>query len=128
MAYDEGLAERIRDLLGGRRDVTEKAMFGGLAFLVPKGMVVGITGHDLMARVGPEAHAECLLVPHVRPMDFTGRPMRGYVFVGAAALASKASLGRWVEACLSHVSTLPAKAKRKPAPRTTGKARPRRQA
>ena len=74
MAYDEGLAERIRDLLEGRRDVTEKAMFGGLAFLVPKGMFVGITGHDLMARAGPEAHAACLLMPTYAPWTSPGGP------------------------------------------------------
>jgi len=128
VAYDVKLASRIRDVVADRRGVTEKEMFGGLAFLLGGKMFCGVTGQELMARVGPDAHDAAMARPHVRVMDFTGRPMRGYVFVGAAALASKASLGRWVEACLSHVSTLPAKAKRKPAPRTTGKARPRRQA
>ena len=109
MAYDEGLAERIRSLLEDRRDVTEKAMFGGLAFLSPKGMFVGITGHDLMARVGPEAHAACLLMPHVRPMDFTGRPMKGYVFVSPEGTSRDADLAAFVTRSLAFVDTLPAK-------------------
>jgi TfoX/Sxy family transcriptional regulator of competence genes len=109
LAYDEGLAERIRDLLEGRRDVTEKAMFGGLAFLVPKGMFVGITGHDLMARVGPEAHAECLRLPHVRPMDFTGRPIKSYVFVSPEGTSRDADLAAFVTRSLTFVDTLPAK-------------------
>lgn len=109
MAHDEGLAERVRSVLEDRRDVTEKAMFGGLAFLSPKGMFVGISGHDLMARVGPEAHAACLLMPHVRPMDFTGKPMKGYVFVSPEGTSRDADLAAFVTRCLAFVDTLPAK-------------------
>ena len=77
MAFDPGLAERIRDLLAGRRGVGERKMFGGLAFLLDGRMVVGIIDRTLMARVGPDRHADALALPHARPMDFTGRPMKG---------------------------------------------------
>jgi len=81
MAYDTGLAERIRDLVAGRQGVTEKAMFGGLAWMLNGKRFVGIVGDELMARVGPKAHDAAVARPHARVMDFTGRPMRGYVFV-----------------------------------------------
>ena len=96
MAYDEELAERIRGVLRGRAGVEERKMFGGLAFLLGGRMFCGIVKSDLMVRVGPERHEEALKLPHVRPMDFTGRPSRGMVFVAPAALRSEA-LRRWVE-------------------------------
>ena len=77
MAFDEGLAERIRELLGGRSDVSEKRMFGGIAFLVNGNMSVGVTKDALMVRVGPDAYAEVLDHPHTREMDFTGPPADG---------------------------------------------------
>jgi hypothetical protein len=109
MAYDEGLAERIRELLDGRPDVVEKRMFGGLAFMVAGHMCCGVVGEVLMARVGPGEHARALRQPHVRPMDFTGRPMKGFVFVDADGVASDADLRRWVSACRPFVESLPAK-------------------
>jgi TfoX/Sxy family transcriptional regulator of competence genes len=97
MAYDTTLAERIRSTLAPRKGVTEKAMFGGLAFLLDGKMFVGIANDELMVRVGPEHHEEALAQPHVRPMDFTGRPMKGYVFVAPAALRADDALAEWVE-------------------------------
>ena len=82
MAYDEKLADRIRQAVGPRGDVTEKKMFGGLAFLLDGKMFCGIVKDDLMVRVGPERYEAALAEAHVRPMDFTGRPMNGYVYVG----------------------------------------------
>ncbi|MBM3216980.1 TfoX/Sxy family protein, partial [Candidatus Poribacteria bacterium] len=82
MPYDENLAERIRRVVAGRHGVTEKRMFGGLAFLLDGKMFCGIANSDLMVRVGPERYEAALSLPHVRPMDFTGRPMTGYVYVG----------------------------------------------
>jgi len=119
MAYDPILAERLRTVLDRRRGVTEKAMFGGLAFMLDGKMFCGVLGGELLARVGPDAHDDAVTRPHVRIMDFTGRPMRGYVFVGPAALASDAALSDWVGACAKHVATLPEKARRtaKPARR-----------
>lgn len=109
MAYDEGLAQRIRELLGERPDVTEKRMFGGIAFMVRGHMCVGIVKDDLMVRVGPDAHEKLVRQPHARAMDFTGRPMKGFLFVGSKGLESDAALERWVGHGLSHATSLPAK-------------------
>lgn len=112
MAYDERLAQRIRSALEGKRHITEKKMFGGIAFLRRGLMFVGVSDSSLMARVGKDNHAESLRRRHVRPMDFTGRPMRGYVFVDAAGLRSSAQLRFWLERCERFVATLPAKPKK----------------
>lgn len=111
MAYDKALADRVRNLALRRRGVDEKQMFGGLAFLLDGKMFVGVLGSDLLARVGPDAHDEAMARPHVRIMDFSGRPMRGYVFVGAAALAGDGALKSWFEQCLRFAATLPEKKK-----------------
>jgi TfoX/Sxy family transcriptional regulator of competence genes len=110
MAYDEGLAERIRGILADRHDVSEKRMFGGIAFMVRGHMSVGVVKDDLMVRVGPEAHAGLLRRPHARPMDFTGRPMKGFVYVDSPGLESEADLERWVGHGLKYALSLPAKA------------------
>ncbi len=110
MAYDEQLAARVREVLEGSPGVTEKRMFGGLAFLKHGHMFVGISGTQrLMARVGKDSHAASLARPHVAPMDFTGRPMAGYVYVEPAGLASDSDLAFWVKHCEAFVMTLPAK-------------------
>ena len=96
MAYDEALAERIRRAVGRRTGVTEKRMFGGIAFLLGGKMFCGVATEDLMVRVGPERYAEALAMPHVRPMDFTGRPMKGYVFVGRAGTRTEGAVKQWV--------------------------------
>ncbi|HSK96785.1 MAG TPA: TfoX/Sxy family protein, partial [Euzebyales bacterium] len=92
MAYDEALAERVRELLAERTDVSERRMFGGLAFMVGGHMACGITGDDLMVRVGRDAYDEALDLPHTREMDFTGRPLTGIVYVDAAGTADDAAL------------------------------------
>lgn len=84
-------------------------MFGGIAFMVRGHMTVGINDATLMARVGPDAHADSLQRAHVRPMDFTGKPMRGYVYVDAPGVAADASLGEWVARCVAFTDTLPPK-------------------
>lgn len=109
MAYDEGLAERIREALGATRSIGERRMFGGLAFMWNGHMFVGILGETLMARVGPEHYERALAQPHVRRMDFTGRPMKGYVFVDPPGFARDADLAEWVRRCLDFVKTLPPK-------------------
>lgn len=109
MAYDEGLAERIREIVQSRPGITEKKMFGGLAFLANGHMFVGVQDSTLMARVGPAGYAGALARPHVRKMDFTGRPLTGYVYVAAEGFASDQALADWVYACLEFVATLPAK-------------------
>lgn len=118
MAYDDVLAQRIRGYLQGRSGVTEKAMFGGLAFLLDGKMFVGVQGSVLMARVGPERHADALAVAHVREMDFTGRPMKGYIYVDPPGLATDQDLSAWVHWCASYVAALPEK-KAKPEPAKT---------
>ena len=108
MAYDEGLAQRIREMLGSAR-ITEKKMFGDLAFLSRGHMFVGIVGDTLMARIGLEPYAEALREPHVREMDFTGRPMKGYVFVDPPGIERDDDLVRWIAASRAFVQSLPAK-------------------
>lgn len=114
MAYDPGLAQRIREALEHRPGVSEKALFGGLAFLVDGKMFVGVQDSVLMARVGVERHADALAVPHVREMDFTGRPMRGYVYVDPPGLTDDKDLNAWVRWCASYVSALPPKKAKRP--------------
>jgi TfoX/Sxy family transcriptional regulator of competence genes len=108
MGYDEKLAERIRRALGPRDDVEERKMFGGLAFLRGGRMFCGIANDELMVRVGPEQYEKALQKPHVRPMDFTGRPMKGYVYVAAAGRRTEAALRAWVDLSARFVGTLPA--------------------
>ncbi len=109
MAYDLELARRVRDALGARPGLSERPMFGGLAFLVDGKMFVGIRDATLMARVGPERHRDALAMPHVRPMDFTGRPMTGYVYLDPLAIAADADLRAWVLWCLAYAAGLPAR-------------------
>jgi TfoX/Sxy family transcriptional regulator of competence genes len=110
MTYDEVLADRVRDAIGPRSGVTEKKMFGGVAFLLDGKMFCGIAKDDLMVRVGPERYEASLAEAHVRPMDFTGRPMNGYVFVGAKGTRSRDAIRKWVERATGFVATLPPKA------------------
>ena len=109
MSYDEGLAERLRDILQDRPEMAEKKMFGGLAFMSRGYMFVGILGDVLMARVGPEGYVQALSRPHVREMDFTGRPMKGYVFIDPPGFEQDADLCAWVERCHWFVQSLPPK-------------------
>ena len=109
MAYNEKLADRIRGIVGERPDLTERKMFGGLAFLLNGNMFCGITRDDLMVRVGPERFEEALAKPGARPMDFTGRPMNGMVFIGPEGYVEDKALQGWVQQKLDYAQTLPAK-------------------
>ncbi|OGB19625.1 MAG: RNA methyltransferase [Burkholderiales bacterium RIFCSPLOWO2_12_67_14] len=109
MAYDEQLAQRIREALADNPAITEKKMFGGIAFLHRGLMFVGVSDSSLMARVGKGNHADSLSRRHVREMDFTGRPMQGYVFVDAPGVRSDEQLRFWLERCEQFVVTLPPK-------------------
>lgn len=109
MAYNEALAERVWAALGGREGLIEQKMFGGVAFMLGGNMLAGIVGDDLMVRVGPERYEEALAQPHARPMDFTGRPMKGIVYVGPGGYATGEALQRWVELGAQFVLSLPAK-------------------
>jgi TfoX/Sxy family transcriptional regulator of competence genes len=108
VAYDEGLAERVRDRLAELPGVTDKRMFGGIAFLTDGNMTVAVTGDDLLVRVGPEATDAALARPGARLFDMTGRPMRGWVVVDGAELDDDV-LVEWIELARSFVATLPPK-------------------
>ena len=109
MAYNEKLAERIRKVLARRKGLTEKKMFGGLAFMVHGNMYCGVLKDDLVFRVGPERYEKALSQPHTRPMDFTGRPIRGFVFVGPGGCRTDKALAKWVKQAVEFAMTLPRK-------------------
>jgi hypothetical protein len=110
MAYDERLAERIRGVLTARPDVVEKRMVGGRSFMVAGHLCCGVSGSDLMIRVGPTAYEWALAQEHVRPMRFGRRPLVGYVLVAPEAHLDKVALSAWVQRGIAFVSTLPPKA------------------
>jgi hypothetical protein len=109
MAFDEGLATRVRELIGGEAGVTEKRMFGGLAFLVHGNMACGVHGEDLIVRLPAAATDAALAEPAVRAFDMTGRPMKGWILVGAGGHAEDGDLRRWVDRGVAHASSLPPK-------------------
>jgi TfoX/Sxy family transcriptional regulator of competence genes len=96
MSYDEKAAERARKALSGRRGMSEKKMFGGIAFMLNGAMCCGVLKDDLVVRVGAALNAKALAQPHTRPFDFTGKPMAGIVYVAPAGYRSGAALGKWI--------------------------------
>ena len=109
MAYDEGIAERIRYAVADTPNVTEKKMFGGIAFLVNGHMCCGVTNETLMVRVGADNYESALARPHARTMDFTGKPLRGFVYVATAGFDTDDGLESWIRLGLDFVTTLPPK-------------------
>jgi hypothetical protein len=109
MAFDEGAAQRVREILQEQPDLKEKKMFGGLAFMLSGHMCVGVVDNLLMARVGPAQYESCLTRPYVRKMDFTGRPMKGFLFIEPAGFEADTDLMDWIERCQAFVRTLPLK-------------------
>ncbi len=109
MTYDEGLAQRTREALAHRADLTEKKMFGGLCFLMGGNMAAGIVGEELMLRVGKNAYADALTRPHAREMDFTGRALKGMVYVGVEGIDSDADLAQWLGLAMDFAGRLPPK-------------------
>jgi TfoX/Sxy family transcriptional regulator of competence genes len=110
MAYDEDLANRIRELVAGEPALTEKRMFGGLAFLVGGNMAVAASGQGgLMVRVEPEETEALLEKPHARPFEMRGREMQGWLRVDAEGLRTKRQLEPWVRRGLAYARSLPAK-------------------
>ncbi len=107
MAFDEGLAQRVREVLADHAGVTEKKMFGGLAFMVDRYMCCGIIQSELMVRVGKAAYEDALAQPHAREMDFTGRSLKGMVYVGEEGLTEDSDIQSWVQRGLNFVETLP---------------------
>jgi len=101
MAYDENLADRIKRVLVQKKvQFTEKKMMGGLCFMVDDKICVGIVKNDLMARIDPESHQDALTKVGCRDMDFTGRPMKGYVFVEPKGVDAESDLEYWTQQCL----------------------------
>jgi hypothetical protein len=109
MAYSQELAERVREVLDGRPGLSERKMFGGIAWMVNGNMACGIIGDDLMVRLDRDDADAALADEHVGPMDFTGRPMRGFVVVEAAGIEDALDLGRWVDAGTEFAASLPPK-------------------
>ncbi len=109
MAYDEGIAQRIREALIDQPGIIEKNMFGGIAFMLSGNMLCGVVGEMLMARVGPDQYIRALTRPHACEMDFTGRPMKGFVYVQPAGFADDDQLSYWIALCKNFVGSLPAK-------------------
>ncbi len=109
MAYNEELAFRVREALGAREGLTEKKMFGGLGFMLNGNMCFGIVKDDLMVRVGADDHQDALAQPYARPMDFTGRAMKGFVYVDVGGLQEDGALDQWIERGVAFAQSLPKK-------------------
>lgn len=109
MAYDVGLAERVREALGGRPGLVEKKMFGGIGFMLQGNMACGVNKEDLIVRVGPERYEEALAQTYARPFDFTGRPMKGWVMVAPDGYESDSDIESWVQQGADFALSLPAK-------------------
>jgi len=112
MAYDEKLAARIRRVVAGSKGITEKQMFGGLCFLLDGKMICGVLKTDMIAKIGRDNHERVATRKHVRPFDFTGKPMKGIVYVEPAALRSDKDIAMWVDMGKEHVKESPAKRKK----------------
>jgi TfoX/Sxy family transcriptional regulator of competence genes len=110
VAYDEDLANRIRELIAGESDVSEKQMFGGLAFLVGGNMSVAASGQGgLLVRVEPEETETLVAKPHIRPFEMRGREMQGWLRVDAEGVRTKRQLEPWVSRGVAYARSLPAK-------------------
>jgi TfoX/Sxy family transcriptional regulator of competence genes len=110
MAYDEDLANRIRELIANEADISEQRMFGGLAFLVAGNMSVAASGQGgLMVRVDPEATEALVAKPHARPFEMRGREMQGWLRVDAEGLRTKRQLEPWVKRGVAYARSLPPK-------------------
>jgi len=109
MAYDEGTAQRLREYFAADPDIVEKKMFGGVAFMLAGNMCCGVNGDQLMARVGSEQYESALAMPYAREMDFTGRALKGFIYVDPQGLESDPDLRRWLDLCTGFARSLPAK-------------------
>jgi TfoX/Sxy family transcriptional regulator of competence genes len=128
MAYDEKLANRIRTLLGRSGEFDERKMFGGIAFMVDGHMCCGLIDKTLMLRVGAEAYNEALRRPHTRMMDFTGRPLKGFIYVDPPGLKTAAALASWLNRGLTFIQDLNATPRRRQARKVAATPKPRKPA
>ena len=109
MPYDEGVAERLREQYAGYPEVVERKMFGGIAFMVYGHMSCGVDNDRILVRVGPEQYEEALAQPHASVMDFTGKPLKGFVYVAPEGFESDKDLKFWITMSLNFVTALPPK-------------------
>ena len=109
MASDDALVQRVREAVREEPDISERRMFGGVAFMAGDNMFAAASGRGLLARVGPDDYADALAEPGVSPMVMRGRSMTGYVRVSADAVPTDEDLRRWLTRCLTFVRALPAK-------------------
>ena len=109
MAYNEDLADRVREQLRDEDALTEMEMFGGVAFLLAGNMSVGISGDELIVRVGPDAGEDALAQAHARPFDMPGRPMKGWIMVAPEGVKTDTQLATWVTRGAEFARTLPPK-------------------
>jgi len=109
MAFDERLAERIRKRLGKRKELAEKKMFGGVAFLLNGNMCVGVHKQDLIVRLDPEDTDKALAEPHTRVFDLSGRRMKGWILVESGGLKDEKTLGKWIRLSVDYAFSLPKK-------------------
>jgi TfoX/Sxy family transcriptional regulator of competence genes len=109
MAFDEALAVRIRKHFAGQKGLTEKKMFGGLAFLLNGNMCCGVHRHELIVRLDPAQTSTALAEPHTRIFDLSGRPMNGWILVEPAGLADEPSLAKWLRFGTKFAASLPKK-------------------
>lgn len=109
MAYDEGLAQRVRELIENRPGYQEKSMFGGIGFLLHGNMACGVIREDLIVRVGADRYTDALLKSHVELFDITGRAMTGWVIVKAPGYRTDSDLASWVNQGTEYALSLPAK-------------------
>ena len=109
MAFDENLAQRIRQRLARRNNVEEKKMFGGVGFLLNGNMLVGVWKDSLIVRLGPDSYEEALKAPHVKKFDITGKPMKGWVLVEPKGVEGDDQLAGWIERATKFVGRLPGK-------------------
>jgi TfoX/Sxy family transcriptional regulator of competence genes len=109
MAYDHEIADEIRTAIGPRPGLTEREMFGGIVFMINGNMAVGVSGDELMVRIGKDAHDEAISRPGARTFDMGARPMRGWVGVSSEGFSSEEDLISWVEWGVSFAESLPPK-------------------
>ena len=109
MAFDEGVAERLREIFAERMDIVEKKMFGGIAFMHSGNMCCGVVNDVLMARIGANQYEQTLRLPFAREMDFTGKPLTGFVYVDPPGFAEEQDLLGWVALCEKFTGSLPPK-------------------
>lgn len=109
MSYSEKLAARVSGYLKHHESYDERKMFGGLAMMLNGNMCCGIVGEELMARVGPDQYENCLKVPYVRQMDFTGKPLRGMIYIAQAGFETDEQLKGWIDMSEDFALSLPPK-------------------